>query len=93
MESHEPQAQLLALIERFLAELHPDLRLQGGVVLENSLDRDLGLDSLSRVELFVRIEKGFDIHLPERCWPRQRRLLSCCGRSLPPYPASFQSPP
>ncbi|MES9880342.1 MAG: AMP-binding protein, partial [Sedimenticola sp.] len=92
MESHEPQAQLLALIERFLAELHPDLRLQGGVVLENSLDRDLGLDSLSRVELFVRIEKGFDIHLPERLLAEAETPAELLREILAAVPSKLPEP-
>jgi len=35
------------------------------ITLHSTLDRDLGLDSLARVELFTRIEKNFNVHLPE----------------------------
>ena len=34
--------------------------------LDSSLERDLGLDSLARVELVLRIERAFDVSLPER---------------------------
>ena len=39
----------------------PALRL----TLDSSLDRDLGFDSLARVELSLRIERAFGIDLPE----------------------------
>ena len=34
--------------------------------LDSSLERDLGLDSLARVELLLRIERAFKLSLPER---------------------------
>jgi acyl carrier protein len=34
--------------------------------LDSSLERDLGLDSLARVELVLRVEHAFDVSLPER---------------------------
>ncbi|MBL7481180.1 AMP-binding protein [Legionella sp. 27fs60] len=36
------------------------------VTLTASLDRDIGIDSLGKVELFRRIEKEFSLQLPER---------------------------
>jgi acyl carrier protein len=36
------------------------------VTLDSSLERDLGLDSLARVELVLRVERSFDVSLPER---------------------------
>ena len=36
------------------------------VALDSSLERDLGLDSLARVELALRLERTFDVSLPER---------------------------
>ncbi len=35
------------------------------IALDSSLERDLGLDSLARVELVLRIEHTFDVSLPE----------------------------
>jgi len=34
--------------------------------LDSSLERDLGLDSLARVELVLRVERAFNVSLPER---------------------------
>jgi len=36
------------------------------VLLDSSLERELGLDSLARVELVLRVERAFGVSLPER---------------------------
>jgi acyl carrier protein len=57
---------LLAIVRRLAAELHsrPEEAIQ--VTLDSALERDLGIDSLGRVELLARIEQAFGISLPER---------------------------
>jgi 1-acyl-sn-glycerol-3-phosphate acyltransferase len=59
-------ANVLALTRQFLAELHPGGPHSRPVTLDSALERDLGLDSLSRVELAARIERGVGGSLPER---------------------------
>lgn len=65
----DSDATVLALtgeVKKLVAELHPrQLRVQP-VTLDSSMDRDLGLDSLARVELLARIESSFGVSLPER---------------------------
>ena len=56
-------ATLLAIIDGLAAESRPGFELRA--TLDNSLERDLGLDSLARVELISRIEDGFAVRLPE----------------------------
>src|SRR3972149_779908 len=56
-------APLLAIIDGLAAESRPGFEQRA--TLDNSLERDLGLDSLARVELISRIEDGFGIQLPE----------------------------
>ncbi|MEA2115878.1 MAG: AMP-binding protein, partial [Thermodesulfobacteriota bacterium] len=56
---------LLQLIRQLMDELHPDMRFSSPVTLDSSLDRDLGLDSLARVELLARLEQQFDLSLSE----------------------------
>jgi acyl carrier protein len=58
------------------------------VALDSSLDRDLGLDSLARVELILRLEREFDVSLPEQALasaetPRDllRFLLGAAGKA------------
>jgi acyl carrier protein len=57
---------LLALIEQLVKEVHPSTCQHLDITLDSSFDRELGLDSLTRVELLSRVEKKFSISLPER---------------------------
>ena len=59
------------------------------VTLDSSLDRDLGLDSLARVELILRLEREFTVSLPEQALasaetPRDllRFLLGAAGKAV-----------
>lgn len=60
-----PATALLELIAGLLRESQP----AGGTIavptLDSALERDLGFDSLARVELQLRIERAFDVRLPE----------------------------
>ncbi len=58
--------RLLALANELAAELHQDKRPM--LTLDSSLDRDVGLDSLSRLELLGRIEDAFDVSLSEQAF-------------------------
>ena len=57
---------LLDLVRQLALELHPRRRRSIRVTLDSALDRDLGFDSLSRVELLRRIERAFAVSLPEQ---------------------------
>ncbi len=57
------EKKLLSIIQKFIAEFKSE-RAQQAVQLNAYLERDLGIDSLARVELFLRIEKAFDVSLP-----------------------------
>jgi len=59
-------AILLEIVGNLSTELHPHLRHPPTITLDSSLDRDLGLDSLARVELLTRLEKRFGIALTEQ---------------------------
>ena len=54
------QVRLLAM------ELHPRRKRSLRVTLDSALDRDLGFDSLSRVELLLRLDRTFQVSLPEQ---------------------------
>jgi 1-acyl-sn-glycerol-3-phosphate acyltransferase len=56
----------LMLIEDLVTELHADKTLSFVLNLDSSLDDDLGLDSLARIELISRIEQHFNVTLPQR---------------------------
>lgn len=55
--------QLLALISEMLRELRGDDAPP--VELDDELDRTLGIDSLARMELMLRLERAFDVRVPE----------------------------
>ncbi|MDP2811805.1 MAG: AMP-binding protein, partial [Rhodocyclaceae bacterium] len=54
-------AQLLSIVDRLVAEVRPAGR--ASATLDSTLERDLGLDSLARVELLARIEQAFGVRL------------------------------
>lgn len=58
------ELQLLTITRGFLSELQADRALQA-ITLDASLERELGIDSLGKVELFRRIEQAFFVHLPD----------------------------
>lgn len=64
MNSSRMESQLLAITRDFLHELEAERAVQA-ISLDASLERDLGIDSLGKVELFHRIEKQFSVRLPE----------------------------
>jgi 1-acyl-sn-glycerol-3-phosphate acyltransferase len=57
--------ELLQIIRQLADELHPGTH-SPPVQLDSSLDRDLGLDSLARMELLARLEQTFAVRLPEQ---------------------------
>ncbi len=57
-------ARLIDLIEVFLRESRPGRPVR--VALDSTLERDLGIDSLGRVELLLRAEREFGVSMPER---------------------------
>ena len=62
--ANEAGGRLLKLVEEFVAESRP--QHQTAIVLDSSFERDLGLDSLARVELLLRTERAFAVSLPEQ---------------------------
>src|SRR3954470_6700976 len=56
--------RLLAVVGAVAREARPNV--DAYVALDSSLERDLGLDSLARVELVLRIEREFSASLPEQ---------------------------
>src|SRR5213079_2953303 len=78
--------RLLAMVASVAREARP--HVEAYVALDSSLERDLGLDSLARVELVLRLEREFAASLPEQALasaetPRDllRFLLASAGQS------------
>ncbi len=65
-DAHTAAHALLDIIRELTREIHRQSSDLEAVRLDSTLDHDLGLDSLARVELFARIEKKLGITLPER---------------------------
>ena len=62
--AEDAAARLIDCVSDLVGELQPG-RVAVAVALDSVLDRDLAIDSLSRVELFGRLEREFGIALPE----------------------------
>jgi acyl carrier protein len=78
--------RLLAVVAQVAREARPNI--EAHATLDSSLERDLGLDSLARVELVLRIEREFGASLPEQALassetPRDllRFLLASAGQA------------
>jgi acyl-CoA synthetase (AMP-forming)/AMP-acid ligase II/acyl carrier protein len=57
---------LIALVRDLVRELHPQRSRFIEVEPSSRIERDLGIDSLARTELVLRIERAFHVHLPAR---------------------------
>ncbi|MDH4190512.1 MAG: AMP-binding protein [Betaproteobacteria bacterium] len=85
--------RLLARVAEVVRESHP--RGAPRVTLDSSLDRELGLDSLARVELVLRVEREFGARMPEQVLaqadtPRDLLRFVLAHRNLP-HPATGSS--
>jgi len=80
---------LLAIVEATLRDLHAGAPGMPSVTLQSVLDRDLGLDSLARMELLLRTEREFGVALPEDTLQRSESvgdLLDAVSRALASAP-------
>ncbi|MGI9357590.1 MAG: AMP-binding protein [Rhizobiaceae bacterium] len=58
--------ELLRIVHSVAKELHPHLRPVEETNLDSDLERDVGLDSLGRAELVLRLNKAFKVRLPDQ---------------------------
>jgi acyl carrier protein len=68
-QQHTPEAitpMLLTIVRQLAIELHPHKHDAVTVTLDSTLERDLGFDSLGRMELLLRLERAFGAQLPEQ---------------------------
>jgi 1-acyl-sn-glycerol-3-phosphate acyltransferase len=56
--------KLLAIVGELARELHPQHSRASEPALSSRLERDLGIDSLGRTELVLRLERAFGVRLP-----------------------------
>jgi len=64
-EANNAVIELLQVINVLVTEVQPH-RPSKAITLDTSFEKDLGLDSLTRVELISRVEKKFKLALPEQ---------------------------
>jgi 1-acyl-sn-glycerol-3-phosphate acyltransferase len=94
-DREERASAVLAIVRALVAELHPQPSNVPPTTLDSSLDRDLAMDSLARLELLARLQQAFQVALPETViasveTPRDllRALLSATGPSTHATPAA-----
>ena len=86
--------RLLAVVAAVAREARP--HVDAYVALDSSLERDLGLDSLARVELVLRLEREFGASLPEQALassetPRDLLRFLLAGAGQAPQAADRRS--
>jgi acyl carrier protein len=90
MSSPVDANRLLAVVQEVAREARP--HAEAYIALDSSLERDLGLDSLARVELVLRLEREFNISLPEQALataetPRDLLRFLLAGAGQAPHAA------
>jgi acyl carrier protein len=88
--AHPSEQVLLQLVRALYAEFHTVEPELGSIALESTLDGDLGFDSLARIELLLRVEERFDVHLSETDAAKIERVadLLAAIKSTAPTPAA-----
>ncbi len=77
-DTKEIEDHLLSITRAFLKELGRERAIRA-LTMDALFERDLGIDSLGRVELFHRIEEGFNITLPESLMASAIKLSDLLG--------------
>jgi 1-acyl-sn-glycerol-3-phosphate acyltransferase len=92
----EVAARLNRLVRDLVWELHPHMQRRVAVTLDSDLDRDLGLDSLGRAELVLRIDRAFKVRLPDQLLAdasTPRDLLQALLAAAPDRAAAMETQP
>jgi 1-acyl-sn-glycerol-3-phosphate acyltransferase len=94
--SPEVVAKFTRLVRDLVWELHPEMQRRVTVTLDSDLDRDLGLDSLGRAELVLRIDRAFKVRLPDQLLAdasTPRDLLQALVAAAPHSAAAMEALP
>jgi 1-acyl-sn-glycerol-3-phosphate acyltransferase len=94
--SPEVAARFIRLVRDLVWELHPEMQRRVAVTLDSDLDRDLGLDSLGRAELVLRIDRAFKVRLPDQLLAdasTPRDLLQALFAAAPHSAAAMETLP
>ena len=97
MPVEDPTSTVLGVARNLITELRPDRAEVPRLDLTSRLDRDLGLDSLARVELVSRVERALSVTLPEDTFSQSETiadLVTALGQAsaAPKVRASAPSP-
>ena len=65
-QSNNTVTELIQVINDLVSEFHQNRPSAKTISLDSHFEKDLGLDSLARVELIARVEKKFKLALPEQ---------------------------
>jgi 1-acyl-sn-glycerol-3-phosphate acyltransferase len=89
LEQVDPN-RVLAVVAAVAREARPHIEVRAA--LDSSLERELGLDSLARVELVLRLEREFETSLPEQALassetPRDLLRFLLASRGQAPHTA------
>ncbi|MDO8420189.1 MAG: AMP-binding protein, partial [Rubrivivax sp.] len=92
------ESDLHALVATTLRDLHPGVPGLPAISATSSLDRDLGFDSLARMELLLRLESAAGVALPEDTLQSAETLADLWqavqrGKARPAGRASSAAPP
>ncbi|MFY9825708.1 MAG: AMP-binding protein [Thermoanaerobaculia bacterium] len=90
-ETPSPEG-VLEIAETLAREIQPGRRGRS-LSLDSTLERDLGLDSLSRVELLGRLEKAFGVRLPEEVLASAETPRDLLQALLSGHPAAAEGAP
>ncbi|MDH3669848.1 MAG: AMP-binding protein [Gammaproteobacteria bacterium] len=95
-DADDKTRQLLQIVTALARELRRQERQPTRVTLDSALERDLGFDSLSRVELLTRIERAFGISVSEQAFtaaetPRDLLRLVTGATAMPAAAAMPES--
>src|SRR5437660_522919 len=63
LDTRSRENDLISVVRELVRELSPQRLKRGDVTLASRLDRDLGVDSLGRTELVLRMERKFRVRL------------------------------
>ena len=96
--SGETALRLLSVVEAACRELRPRQAVASPITLDSTFDRDLGFDSLSRMEMLSRVEHEFGLTLSEQMFadvdtPRDllRAVLGAAPTRLTVRPESTEA--